>query len=62
MCQSITQRFISYTEPEDDPVKVETIRPVYTLFNVYEINRCVIDWHICVFYTRKWSSLKIQML
>jgi hypothetical protein len=36
-------------EPEDDPVKVETCRPDYILFNVYEIN-CVIDWHICVFY------------
>jgi hypothetical protein len=38
--------------PEDDPVKVETCRPVYVLFNVYEINRCVIDWHNCIFYSK----------
>ena len=31
-------------------MKFETCRPVYILFNVYEINCCVIDWHICVFY------------
>ena len=27
----------------DEPVKVETCRPDYILFNVYEINCCVID-------------------
>ena len=47
---------------EDDPVKVETCRPVYILFNAYEINCCVIDWHICVFYicqnTSGWQTLK----
>jgi hypothetical protein len=32
-----------YLGPEDDPVKVETCRPVYILYNVYEINCCVID-------------------
>ena len=32
-------------------MKVETCRPVYILFNVYEINCCVIDLHICIFYT-----------
>jgi len=30
-------------------VKVETFHPDYILFNVYEINCCVIDWHNCVF-------------
>ena len=23
-------------------------------FKIYEINRCVIDWHICVFYTYQY--------
>jgi hypothetical protein len=45
-------------------VKVETRRPVYILFNVYEINRCVIDWHICVFYicqnTSGWQTLNLK--
>ena len=31
-------------------MKVETCRPNYILFNVYEINCCVIDLYICVFY------------
>jgi hypothetical protein len=43
-------------------VKVETFRPVYIPFNVYEINCCVIDCHICVFYiyqnTSGWQTLK----
>ena len=34
---------VFFEGPEDDPVKVETCRPVYILFNVYEINCCVID-------------------
>ena len=38
-------------------MKVETCHPVYILFNVYEINCYVIDWHICVFYTLKLSSI-----
>jgi hypothetical protein len=35
--------FQSLQKPQDDPVKVETCRPVYILFNVYEINCCVLD-------------------
>jgi hypothetical protein len=42
-------------------VKVETCRPAYILFNVYEINRCVIDWHNSIFYicqnTSGWQTL-----
>ena len=47
-------------------MKVETCRPVYILFNVYEINYCVIDWHICVFYicqnTSGWQTLNLNLV
>jgi hypothetical protein len=36
-------------------------RPAYILFNIYEINWCVINWYICVFYifqnTSGWQKL-----
>ena len=48
------------------PSEVETCRPVYILFNVYEINCCVIDWHIRVFYTCQntsgWQTLNLKQL
>jgi hypothetical protein len=62
-CKTYRQSWICFLwGPEDDPVKVETCRPVYIPFNVHEINCCVIDWHICVFYicqnTSGWQTLK----